>query len=100
MPLDQSSAFTGAMQPRIPERLRYRPAAAAIWRALMLSVAELRSPPPWAPLSTLDIAARCVVLAALRGDTKALRFVAYRIDGRPKVARVVRSGAETVSHRR
>ena len=100
MPLDQSSIFAGAMQPRVPERLRYRPAAAAIWRALMLSVAELRSPPPSTSLSTLDIAACRVVLAALRGDTKALRFVIYRIDRRLKVARVVRSGAEAVSPRR
>ena len=83
IPFDSSTPFgaSGLIDPDAPVRWRYRPVSAAIWRALMLTTAELEVRRTSGPAATLDALAAQLVLKAVAGDLAACAFVMNRIDG-------------------
>ena len=65
----------------VPPRLRLRPLSTAIWRALMMTVAELRAAAGAKGSTAFDEMGRALVLAAIGGDMRAANMIANLIDG-------------------
>ena len=65
----------------VPPRLRLRPLSTAIWRALMMTVAELRAAAGSKGSTALDEMGRALVLSAIGGDMRAANMIANLIDG-------------------
>ena len=65
----------------VPPRLRLRPLSTAIWRALMMTVAELRAAAGAKGSTAFDEMGRALVLAAIGGDMRAAKLIMDLIDG-------------------
>ena len=65
----------------VPPRLRLRPLSTAIWRALMMTVAELRAAAGSKGSTALDEMGRALVLKAVAGDMRAAKLIMDLIDG-------------------
>ena len=65
----------------VPPRLRLRPLSTAIWRALMMTVAELRAAAGAKGVTALDEMGRALVLKAVAGDMRAAKLIMDLIDG-------------------
>ena len=65
----------------VPPRLRLRPLSTAIWRGLMMSVAELRAAAGAKGSTALDEMGRALVLKAVAGDMRAAKLIMDLIDG-------------------
>ena len=65
----------------VPPRLRLRPLSTAIWRALMMTVAELRAAAGAKGSTAFDEMGRALVLSAIGGDMRAAKLIMDLIDG-------------------
>ena len=65
----------------VPPRLRLRPLSTAIWRGLMMSVAELRAAAGSKGSTAFDEMGRALVLSAIGGDMRAAKLIMDLIDG-------------------
>ena len=65
----------------VPPRLRLRPLSTAIWRALMMTVAELRAAAGSKGSTALDEMGRALVLKAIGGDMRTAKLIMDLIDG-------------------
>ena len=65
----------------VPPRLRLRPLSTAIWRALMMTVAELRAAAGSKGSTALDEMGRALVLKAIGGDMRTAKLIMELIDG-------------------